>query len=160
MNTITPPTAKKITEQLKKHGDVRIDDYYWLNDRDNPEVISYLEEEAAYYEGMTAHLKDLKDSLFLEMKSRIKEDDASVPYKQNGYWYSTRFVKGKEYPIYSRRKGSLEAMEQVMFNCNAMASGHEFFDLGGIAVSMDNRLAAFGTDTVSRRQYTIQIKDL
>ena len=94
------------------------------------------------------------------MKGRIKEEDASVPYKKNGYWYVTRYETGKEYPIYSRHKDSLTSPEEIMFNCNEMAEGHEFFNLGGIAISPDNKLAAFGIDTVSRRQYTIQIKNL
>jgi oligopeptidase B len=160
MTAVKPPVAKKQPEKLEIHGDVRIDDYYWMNDREDPEVIQYLEQENAYYQAMTAHTKPLQDSLFSEMRSRIKEDDTSVPYKRNGYWYLTRFETGKEYPVYSRKKGQLEAEEEVMFDVNELALGHEYFRLNGISVSPDNTLAAFGTDTVSRRQYYIQIKNL
>ena len=154
------PVAKKIPKKLEKHGDVRVDNYYWMNDRENPETISHLEAENAYYNSLTAHTKTFQDSLFQEMKSRIKEDDASVPYKQNGYWYITRYETGKEYAIYSRKKESLDAPEEIMFNGNEMAEGHDYFSIGGIAVSPDNSLAAFGVDTVSRRQYHLQVKNL
>ncbi len=160
MTSATPPVAKKQPKKLEIHGDTRVDDYYWLNDREDPEVIQYLEEENEYYQAMTAHTKTLQDSLFKEMRSRIKEDDTSVPYKRNGYWYITRYETGKEYPVYSRKKESLEADEEIMFDVNELAKGHEYFRLTGISVSPDNTLAAFGTDTVSRRQYFIQIKNL
>ena len=154
------PLAKKQPHRLEKHGDVRIDNYYWMNDRENPEVIAYLNAENAYYHQMTSHTKEFQDRLFTEMKGRIKEDDESVPYKQNGYWYITRFEKGHQYPIYSRKSESLDAQEEIMFNCNAMAEGYDFFNLGGIAVSPSNEMAAYAIDTVSRRQYTLQIKNL
>ena len=160
MNEVAAPIAKKIPKKLEKHGDVRIDDYYWMNDRENPDMISHLEAENSYYSALTAHTKDFQTGLFDEMKSRIKEDDASVPYKQNGYWYITRYETGKEYPIYSRKKETLDADEEIMFDGNEMAVGHEYFSIGGIAISPDNQLAAFGVDTVSRRQYHIQIKNL
>lgn len=159
MNT-TPPTAEKKEKHLEIHGDVRIDNYYWLNDRENEEVIDYLERENDYYDKMTAHTKDFQASLFEEMKSRIKEDDESVPYFLNGYWYITRYETGKDYPIHTRKKGSLDAEEEIMFDCNAMAEGHSYFQLSGINVSPDNKLVAFGVDTVGRRIYTIQIKNL
>ncbi|MEY4085718.1 MAG: Protease 2, partial [Bacteroidota bacterium] len=114
----------------------------------------------AYYESMTAHTKDFQKELFEEMKGRIKEDDQSVPYLYNGYYYITRFEKGQDYPIYSRKKGSLEAKEEILFDCNELAKGHSFFQLGGLSVSPDNRFASFGTDTVGRRIYTIKIKNL
>ena len=157
---VQPPVASKKPKKLKKHKDVRIDDYYWLNERENPEVIAYLEAESAYYKKMTSHTEKFQEELFQEMKSRIKEDDSSVPYKLNGYYYLTRYETGKEYPIYARKKASLEAEEQVLFNCNELAAGHEFYNLRGISVSPNNKLAAFAVDTVSRRQYTIQIKNL
>ena len=121
------PSAKKIEKQLIKHDDVRIDNYYWLNERENPEVIAFLEQENAYYDALTAHTNDLKDSLFQEMKSRIKEDDSSVPYKFNGYWYATRYEVGKEYPIFARRFEKEDAAEEIMFNCNIMAEGFGLF---------------------------------
>jgi oligopeptidase B len=157
---IQPPIAKTIPHELEKHGHVRIDNYYWLNDRENPEVIDYLNKENDYYNQSTAHTKDFQKDLFEEMKSRIKEDDASVPYFYNGYYYITRFEKGKDYPIHSRKKGSLEAKEEIMFDCNEMAKGHPYFNLNGISISEDNQWVSFGLDTVSRRQYTIQIKNL
>ena len=157
---IKAPIASKKPKKLEIHEDVRIDDYYWLNDRENPEVISYLKEENAYYEAKTKHTKPFQETLYQEMKSRIKEDDTSVPYKKNGYYYITRFETGKEYPIYSRRKESLDGSEQLLFNCNEMAQDHDYFNLRGISVSPDNRIAAFAVDTVSRREYTIKFKDL
>lgn len=154
------PIAKKESKELVKHDDVRVDDYYWMNDREDQEVLSHLEKENAYYSEMTAHTKNFQASLFEEMKSRIKEDDESVPYKQNGYWYITRYEKGKEYPIYSRKKESLDVTEEIIFDCNIMAAGHEFFNLSSFSISPDNTLAAFSVDTVSRRKYTLQIKNL
>jgi oligopeptidase B len=157
---IQPPVAKIIPKILEKHGDKRIDNYYWLNNRENPEVIDYLNKENEYYHQATSHTKPLQDDLFSEMKSRIKEDDSSVPYLYNGYYYITRYETGKDYPIYSRKKGSLAAKEEIMFDCNEMAKGQSYFNLSGISVSEDNKWVAFGIDLVSRRQYTIQIKNL
>jgi oligopeptidase B len=159
-HTIAAPVAKILPKQLKKHNEVRIDNYYWLNDRENPEVIDYLNQENAYYDSMTAHTKEFQKELFEEMKGRIKEDDQSVPYLYNGYYYITRYEKGQDYPIYSRKKGSLEAKEEILFDCNVLAKGHAFFQLGGLSVSPDNRFASFGIDTVGRRIYTIQVKNL
>jgi len=160
VNKIAPPVADKKPKTLEKHGDVRVDDYYWLNEKENEEVIDYLERENDYYNKITAPTKDFQADLFEEMKSRIKEDDTSVPYKLNGYWYITKFETGKDYPIYTRKKDSLTAFEEVLFDCNKMAEGESYFNLGGMSVSPDNKLIAFGVDTVSRRQYTIQIKNI
>ncbi len=157
---IKEPIAKILPKELKKHNDVRVDNYYWLNERENKDVTTYLEEENRYYDEMTAHTKDFQKDLFEEMKSRIKEDDSSVPYFYNGYWYLTRFEKGKDYPIYTRKKETLEANEEILFDCNEMAKDHAYFKLGGLNISDDNKFAAFGIDTVSRREYTIQIKNL
>ena len=159
-HTLSAPVAKKLPKKLKKHNEIRIDDYYWLNDRENSEVIDYLNQENSYYDAMTAHTKDFQKQLFEEMKGRIKEDDQSVPYLYNGYYYITRYEKGQDYPIYSRKKGSLDAQEEILFNCNELAKGHTFFQLGGLSVSPDNRFASFGVDTVGRRIYTIKIKNL
>lgn len=158
--SIKAPIAKKNPTTLEKHGDIRIDDYYWMNDRENQEVLDYLNAENGYYAEMTAHTKEFQEELFGEMKSRIKEDDTSVPYKYNGYWYITRYEKGGEYPIHSRKKDTFKGPEELLFNCNEMAKEHEFFNLRGVSVSPNNALAAFATDTVSRRQYTIQVKNL
>lgn len=159
-NDIIAPQANKIPKKLKKHKEIRIDNYFWLNDRENPEVIDYLNRENAYYQSMTAHTKDLQNALYEEMKGRIKEDDASVPYFYNGYYYITRFETGQDYPIFSRKKGSLSAAEEILFNCNELAKGHAYFKLGGLSISPDNRFASFGVDIVGRRIYTIQIKNL
>jgi len=158
--TINPPFAKKISKTLEKHGDKRIDDYFWLNDRENTEVIDYLNQENEYYALKTAHTKDFQKELFEEMKGRIKEDDASVPYFFNGYWYITRFETGKDYPIYSRKKEKLTADEEILFDCNELADGHSYFQLGGMSVSPDNKFASFAVDIIGRRIYTIQIKNL
>ena len=154
------PIAKKVPQELTIHNDVRIDNYYWLNDKNNPEVIDYLNAENVYTKQMTLHTQEFQKSLFEEMKGRIKEDDSSVPYKLNGYWYLTKYEAGRDYPIYVRKKKTLEAEEELLFDCNDMAKDHAYFNLGGISISPDNTLAAFSTDTVSRRQYTIQIKNL
>src|SRR5690554_1903401 len=160
MEEIAAPIATKKPHQLEKHGDIRIDDYYWMNERENPEVIAYLEAEYDYYQKSNAHTQIFQEDLFEEMKARIKEDDSSVPYLYNGYYYITRFEKNKDYPIYTRKKGSLGADEEILFDCNEMAKGHAYFNLRGINISDDNKWAAFAIDTVSRREYVIQIKDL
>lgn len=157
---IQPPVAKMIPKKLDNFGDVRIDNYFWLNDRENPEVIDYLNKENGYYNKMTAHTKDFQKELFEEMKGRIKEDDESVPYLYNGYYYITRFEIGKDYPIYSRKKESLSAKEEIMFDCNELAKGQSYFQLGGLSISPDNKLAVFSFDTIGRRIYTIQVKNL
>ena len=159
-NNLQPPVAKIIPHTIETHKHVRIDNYYWLNDRENPEVIDYLLKENEYYQQATAATKAFQTELFEEMKSRIKEDDQSVPYFYNGYYYITRYEKGKDYPIYARKKISLDAPEEIMFDCNVYAEGHSYFQMVGLSVSEDNKWVAFGVDTVSRRQYTIQIKNL
>ncbi len=159
-NDIKAPKAKEIPKSLKKHKEIRVDNYFWLNDRENPEVIDYLNKENAYYESMTSSTKGLQESLYEEMKGRIKEDDSSVPYFYNGYFYITRFETGQDYPIFARKKGSLSAEEEILFNCNELAKGHTYFKLGGLSVSPDNKFASFGVDIVGRRIYTIQIKNL
>lgn len=159
-STTKIPVAKKIAKKLEKHNDIRIDNYYWLNDKDNPEVIEYLNAENEYTKNVMKHTEAFQKDLFEEMKGRIKENDTTVPYKLNGYWYLTRYETGKDYPIYIRKKETLEAPEEILFDCNDMAKDHAYFNLGGISISPDNKLAAFSTDVVSRRQYIIQIKDL
>lgn len=155
-----PPVAKAIPHELSMHGDTRIDPYYWLKERENPEVIAYLEAENAYAEASLAHTKGLQEQLFKEMKGRIKEDDMNVPYFENGYWYYSRFAKGKDYPIYCRKKGSQDAAEEIMFDVNIYAQGHEYFSLTGVRVSPDNQLALYFVDSVGRRQYSMRAKNL
>lgn len=158
--TIQPPVAAIKPHRIEKHGDVRIDNYFWLNDRENPEVINYLQQENAYFEEMTAHLRPMRESLYEEMRGRIKEDDEMVPYFYNGYYYIRRFEAGKDYPIYLRKKENLQANEELLFDCNVLAEGHAFFQLGGLSISPDNRYAAYSTDVVGRRIFTIGVKDL
>lgn len=158
--TIYPPVAKKKPYKLEKFDEVRIDNYYWLNERDNPEVLDYLNQENEYYQKSTEHTKVFQEKLFEEMKGRIKEDDSSVPYFYNGYWYITRYETGKDYPIYTRKKGTMNSEEEILFDCNQMAQGYQYFSLGSFSVSDDNKWAIFGVDTVSRRQYVLQIKNL
>jgi oligopeptidase B len=155
-----PPVAERINHLHKIHNDIRVDEYYWLNDRENPEVIDYLERENDYFNKMTKNNENLNKTLFEEMKSRIKENDSSVPYFYNEYWYITRFEKGKQYPIYTRRKETLDSDEEILFNCNDMANGHDYFSLVGISISPDNSKAIYAVDTNSRRKYTIHVKDL
>jgi len=157
---IQAPIAEKIPKELKIHDDVRVDDYYWLNQKENPKVIDYLNAENKYYDTLTAHTKKFQKDLFEEMKGRIKEDDASVPYKKNGYFYITRYETGKQYPIYTRKKGTLEGKEEIIFDVNIMAKDFEYYALGGLNVSENNNLAAFAVDTLSRRQYNLQFKNL
>jgi oligopeptidase B len=157
---LTPPVAPIEAKELIAHGHTRIDNYYWMNNREDQRVIDYLNAENEYYQQMTAHTKKLQEELFDEMKSRIQEDDESVPYFKNGYYYITRYEKGKDYPIYARKKGSLDAKEEILFDCNVMAEGQKYFNLGSVSISEDNKLALFSTDLIGRRQYTLQIKNL
>lgn len=157
---IKPPVAEKIAKELSIHGDTRIDNYYWMNDREDPKVLAWLNAENAYLDTMMSSEKKLREKLFDEMKSRIKETDMSVPYLKNGYYYYTRFEEGKEYPVYCRKKGSLEAAEQVILNVNELAAGHAYCHVGGLSVSPDAALLSYAIDTVSRRRYTIHIKNL
>lgn len=157
---VKAPIAKEEPKELSIHGDTRIDPYYWLNQRDDQEVLDYLHAENAYTEKIMAPYKELEEKLFEEIKGRIKQTDESVPYLSNGYYYYTRYEEGKEYPIYCRKKGSLDASEEVMLNVNEMAEGYAYFAVSGLNVSPDNRFLAYGVDTVSRRQYTIHVKDL
>lgn len=165
------PLATKEAKKLEKHGDVRVDNYFWMrlsDDQKNSEekdahtkkVVSYLEEENAYYNLVTKDTKPFQEELFEEMKGRIKEDDSSVPYKDNGYFYITSYKVGNQYPIYSRKKESLEAKEEILFDVNEMAKDFDYYQLGGLNISNDNKLIAFATDTVSRRQYFLRFKNL
>jgi oligopeptidase B len=154
------PKAKKIPHEITIHNDTRNDPYFWLNDRENPEVIAYLDEENAYTAQMMKHTEDFQEQLFQEMKNRIKEDDTSVPYKSNGYFYYSRFEKGQEYALNCRKKDSLEAPEIIILDQNERAEGHDYYSLGGLSISDNNILAAVGEDVVSRRIYTIRFKNL
>jgi len=152
--------VKKIPTRLETHGHVRLDDYYWLRERDNPEVIRYLTEENDLAAKALAHTEKFEKRLFEEIKGRIKQTDLSVPYKRDDYFYYIRFEEGKEYPIYCRRQGSLAGSEQVMLDGNVLAQGHEFFSIGGSAVSSGQDLLAYALDTQGRRIHTTYLKDL
>jgi len=158
--TATPPIAAKKPKDLTIHGHTRVDEYFWLNDRENPEVIKYLTDENTYTKAIMADTDTFQAKLYKEMRSRIKEDDTSVPYKDNGYWYYTRYEEGKEYAIHCRKKGSMEGTEEILLNENELAEGHDYFSAGGLTVSDDNKWLSFSIDTVSRRLYTIHFKNL
>jgi oligopeptidase B len=155
-----PPVVRPEARRLEIHGDVRIDEYYWLRERENPEVIAYLEAENAYTDAMTAHLEGLRDSLFEEIKGRIKQDDSTVPFRHGEWYYYRRFEDGKQYPVYARKQGSLEAPEEILVDANELAEGHDFLSLFADAVSPDHRILAFAADTVGRRFYDVRFKDL
>jgi len=154
------PKAKKIEKKLEIFDDVRIDNYYWLNERENQDVIDYLNSENDYLKSELKHTDKFQEDLFEEMKSRIKEDDESVPYKKDGYYYITKFKKGNEYPIYIRRKEKLDAEDDIMFDVNIMAKDFSYYQLGGISISTNNNIAVYGVDTISRRIYTLRFKNL
>lgn len=154
------PMPEKIPQELEIHGDVRVDNYFWLNDRENPAVIDWLEKQNAWTDKVMAPMAGLKQSLFDEMKARIKEEETSAPYRDGDYWYYYRYEAGQEYPIYCRKKGNLDADEQVLLDVNEIAGDNEFFAVRNFSVSPDHRLAAYGVDTQGRRFYTLHVLDL
>ena len=161
--TPTPPDVEKRPHTVKApFGAQRQDEYYWLRDdkREDPAMLAYLNAENAYTDALMAPLKPLEDKLYAEIVGRIKQDDASVPYRERGYWYYTRYETGKDYPIHARRKGDMQAPEEVLLDLNAMAEGKGFFGVDDMAVSQDNRILAWAEDDVGRRQYTLRFKDL
>ncbi|WP_432709035.1 S9 family peptidase [Pedobacter sp.] len=161
----TPPVAEKIPTTRVLHGDTVVDNYYWMIDyfkkgKDSTRVVQYLEAENRYTDTMMSSTKDFREHLFKELKGRIKEKDESVPVLNNGYYYYTRTEDGKQYFKYCRKKGSLSAPEEVLLDVDEMAKGLPYFAVSGMKVSPDNKLLAYGEDKVSRRQYTIHIKNL
>ncbi len=159
-SNIDAPVAKKKPFEITKHNHKRTDNYYWLNNRNDPEVIRYIEEENEYTRKILSDTENLKQKLFNEIIGRIKQEDESVPYKLNGYYYYTRYVAGKEYPIYCRKKESLNNNEEILLDVNELAKGYDYYHVTGLSVSPDNKMLAFGVDAVSRRIYTIHFKDL
>jgi oligopeptidase B len=168
---LVAPVAGKEPKELIAHGNTRIDNYYWMRlsdeqktaekpDEQTQKVLDYLNAENSYLDKSLSHTRKFQDDLFEEMKSRIKEDEESVPYFKNGYWYYTRFEPGQEYPIHCRKKDSLETPEEIMLNVNDLASGYEFYNVGSLSVSPDNNILAYAEDTLSRRIYTIRFKNL
>lgn len=165
------PVAEKVPHELTANGNTRIDNYYWMklsDEQKNAEVkdeqtqktLEYLNAENAYLDEKMKHTEAFQEKLFKEITGRIKQTDESVPYKDNGYWYYNRYEEGKEYPIYCRKKGTLDAKEEILLNVNEMAAGHSYYSIRGLNVSEDNNLLAFAEDSVSRRRYTLYIKDL
>ena len=159
-NEIIEPRAEKINKIMTMHNHERIDEFYWLNERGNQKVIDYLNSENDYRNSYMEDYKGLENELFEEIKSRIKEDDSSVPYLDNGYYYYTRFEKGKQYPIYCRKKDDLKNHEEILIDVNKMSQGHEYFRIGGIDISPNNKIMAYSVDTISRRLYTVHFKNL
>lgn len=160
LDTISPPVAHVVPKELETHGHVRLDDYYWLNDREDPDVIAYLEAENEYTSAVMAHTAGLRDRLFDEIKGRIKQTDLSVPVFRDGYFYYSRTEDGKDYSIRVRTKGTLDAPEEIILDENERAEGHDYYGTGAVAVSSGNDLLAFAEDVVGRRIYTIRFKDL
>ncbi|RYZ71638.1 MAG: S9 family peptidase [Lysobacteraceae bacterium] len=159
----TPPDAERKAHEVKApFGAVRADEYYWLRDdkREDQAMLAYLDAENAYADQVLAPTKPLQEQLYGEIVGRIKQDDASVPYRERGYWYYTRFEAGKDYPIHARRKGDMQAAEEILLDVNAMAEGKGYFSVGDAEVSPDNRILAWAEDAVGRRQYVVRFKDL
>ena len=158
----TPPRAAIRPHPFKEHGRERIDNYYWLRDdtRQNPEVLAYLAAENAYTKAILAPTEALQATLYQELVGRLKQDDDSVPYFKNGFWYYRRFEAGNEYDRLYRRLGAMSAPEELLLDLNELARGHDYFQLGAWDVTPDGRLLAWAQDTVSRRQYTIHVRNL
>lgn len=165
------PIAEKMPKLLSMHGDERIDNYYWMKltdeqknnkiqDDPTSKVLTYLNAENDYRVQMMDHLEGFQEKLFQEIKGRIKQDDSSVPFKSNGYFYITRYEKGQEYPIYSRKKDSLDNPEEILLNVNVLAEPYDYYNVSARTVSNDNTILAYGEDSVSRRQYTLRFKNL
>ncbi len=168
---LTPPVAEKKDSVLTIHGHTRVDPYFWIRlsdeqkhasepDEQTQKVLDYMNAENDYTKAVLSHTEKFQEQLYEEIVGRIKQDDESVPYFKNGYWYYTRYEEGKEYPIYCRKKETLEGEEEILINANELAEGHEYYSATGLQVSPDNKILAFAEDTVSRRIYTIRFKNL
>lgn len=168
---IPPPVAEKKPFEIASNGHTRVDNYFWMRlsdeqknatdkDEQTQQVLSYLNAENDYLKAKTKHTEALQKKLYDEMVGRIKQTDESVPYKSNGYWYYNRYEQGQEYPIYCRKKGSMDAKEEIMLNVNEMAKGHSYYQISGLTVSEDNNFLVYAEDSVSRRRYTVYVKDL
>lgn len=157
---ITPPVAKTDPTVDTVHGEERLDNYFWLREKSNPEVIEYLEAENRYTQAMMQHTEDFQERLYQELLGRIKETDLSVPEKRGDYYYYTRTEEGKQYPIYCRKEGSLEAEEEILLDQNALAEGHEYLEMGVYEISPNHQLLAYSTDTTGGESYILYVKDL
>jgi oligopeptidase B len=157
---LTPPAAARKPRSMTKHGDRRVDPYFWLREKENPEVIAHLEAENRYTQAVMKPLEGFREALYQEMLGRIKETDESVPYRKDGYWYYQREVEGLQYPIYCRRKGTMKAPEEVLLDVNQLAKGKKFTSVGLMDVSRDGRMLAYTVDFTGFRQYTLYVKEL
>jgi oligopeptidase B len=160
-SALAPPVAARRPRPMTIHGDTRVDDYYWLRDdtRRDPDMLAFLAGENAYADSVLAHTQPLQEKLYAELVGRVQQDDSTVPYEKNGFWYYTRYESGKEYPIVARRQGSLEAAEEILLDANQLAEGHAFFRLGATEPSRSGRYVAYTEDVVARNQYTLRVKD-
>lgn len=168
---VPPPTAEKKPFEITSNGHTRVDNYFWMRlsdeqknavnkDDQTQQVLTYLTAENDYLKTKLSHTEAFQKKLYDEMVGRIKQTDESVPYKSNGYWYYNRYEAGQEYPIYCRKKGTLDAKEEILLNVNDMAKGHSYYQISGLTVSEDNNLLVYAEDSVSRRRYTVYVKDL
>src|SRR5947209_5516307 len=155
-----PPMATKIPVASTLHGDRRVDEYAWLRGKDKPEVLSYLQAENAYTTAMMKPTEALQQRLYDEMLGHIKQTDLSVPYRRGDYWYYTRTEAGKQYPVYARKRGSMDAPEEVMLDPNVLGAGKKYFAIGSLVVSDDDAKLAYTFDETGYRQYTLAVKDL
>jgi len=158
--SVKPPSAKKVRKATTLHGQPWADDYFWLRDKPNPDVAAYLEAENAYTDAVMRPTQGLQESLYKEMLGHIKETDVSVPYREGGYLYYSRTEEGKQYPIYCRKKGGLDAAEEVTLDLNELAKGQKFMAIGAYTVTDDGNLLAYTTDNTGFREYTLRVKDL
>ena len=154
------PVAGKQPVELQRHGHVRVDDYFWLNERDNPDVIAYLEAENAYTDKQMAGYAGLRERLVKEMAARIKADESTAPYRDGDYYYYERYEAGKDYPIYCRKKGTLDAHEEILLDVNAIAGDNDYFSVRGVEVSPDHKILGYGVDTKGRRFYDLRFIDI
>ena len=155
-----PPVAEIKPHEMTLHGDTRVDNYYWLNERENPDVIAYLEAENAYLDEVMKDTVERQQELLAEMKARIKKDDSSAPVAKDGYLYYSRYVMGGEYAVHCRRQGNMQAAEEVMLDGNVMGQGEGYFALRGVNVSPDTKQLVYAVDKAGRRIYTLHFKDL
>jgi oligopeptidase B len=155
-----PPVAKVIPKEITMHGQTRVDNYFWLREKTDPEVIQYLEAENRYTESWMAPVTELREKLYNEILGRIRETDLSVPSRKGEYYYYTRTEKGKQYPIHCRKRGDLKAPEEILLDQNELAKGHKQFQLANFEVSPNHKLLAYSTDTTGSESYIIHVKDL
>jgi len=155
-----PPVAKRVPYRLEKFGGVRVDDYYWLRDRTNPEVTAYLKAENDYADAALKGIAPLQEKLFAEIKGRVKEDDSTAPFLYGGYYYYKTYQAGREYPVYARKKASPDAPEEILLDVNELARGKAFCQVNFPVIRPDQKMIAYAVDTGGRRFYDIYFKDL